>query len=291
MVVLQVKRGDESLFLYETSVGGDTDTVIRELVSVFNGRLKVQRLCMEIEELAEHGTMLPVEMIGLNDDQIEELKLKDPWADKCVPMGGFSFNKDPLSRRNGQQPNEAMQKVLANAMNDAKAMIDKKLVKTSSKLTLKIVEEALNILRGAVTIVYPMKLPPHDTIQLEFVNMEDLGGTQASKEVIEPSKAQLWFAGRQVLPGKKLSEYVGQNDKTKVVVKLNQLGEGPPAREQVISEQMRRQMMAAEYRRQEELKKLEQDDDDEYLNSTWADSGSLKRQAHGLENVRFRFGK
>ncbi|EDX09178.1 GD13821 [Drosophila simulans] len=37
--------------------------------------------------------------------------------------------------------------------------------------------------------------------------------------------------------------------------------------------------------------KLEQDDDDEYLNSSWADSGSLKRQAHGLENVRFRFGK
>jgi len=39
------------------------------------------------------------------------------------------------------------------------------------------------------------------------------------------------------------------------------------------------------------LQKLEQDDDDEYLNSSWADSGSLKRQAHGLENVRFRFRK
>ncbi|KAH8365607.1 hypothetical protein KR093_002514 [Drosophila rubida] len=291
MVVLHVKRGDESLFLYETSVTAATDTVIRELVSVFNGRLKVQRLCMEIEELAEHGTMLPSEMIGLNDDQIEELKLKDSFADRCVPMGGFSFNKDPLCRRNGQQPNEAMRKVLANAMNDAKAMIDKKLVKTSTTLTLKIVEEALNILRGAVTIVYPMKLPPYDTIQMEFVNMEDLSGTQASKEVIEPSKAQMWFAGRQVLPGKKLNEYLGSNDKTKVVVKLNQLGEGPPGREQVMTEQFRRQMMAAEYRRQEELKKLEQDDDDEYLNSTWADSGSLKRQAHGLEDVRFRFGK
>lgn len=125
MVVLQVKRGDDSLFLYESSVNADSDTVIRELVSLFNGRLKVQRLCMEIEELAEHGTMLPSEMIGLNDDQIEELKLKDAWADKCVPMGGFSFNKDPMSRRNGQQPNEAMQKVLTNAMAQVKEMIDK----------------------------------------------------------------------------------------------------------------------------------------------------------------------
>lgn len=94
-----------------------------------------------------------------------------------------------------------------------------KLVKSSSPLTLKIIEEALNILRGAVTIVYPMKLPPHDTIQMEFTNTEDLTGTQASKDVIEPSKAQLWFAGRQVLPGKKMSEYLGQNDKTKVSAK------------------------------------------------------------------------
>lgn len=291
MVVLQVKRGDETLFLFETSVNEKSDTVLRDLVAIYNGQLKVQRVCMEIEELAEHGTMLPSEMVGLNDDQIEELKLKDVWADKCIPSGGFSFNKDPLSRRNGQQPTEAMRKVLANAMTDAKAMIDRKLAKSSKALTLKIVEEAMNLLRGAVTIVYPMQLPPHDTIRMEFANMEDLSGTQASKEVIEPSKAQLWFAGKQILMGKILKDYLGGNDKTKVVVKINQLGDGPPAREAVISEHIRRQMMADAFRRQEELKKLEQDDDDEYLNSSWADSGSLKRQAHGLENVRFRFGK
>ncbi|EDW17306.1 cilia- and flagella-associated protein 298 [Drosophila mojavensis] len=254
MVVLHVKRGDDHVFLYETSVNTATDTVIRELVSVFNGRLKVQRICMEMEELAEHGTMLPEQMRQLNDDQIEELHLKDEWADKCIPMGGFTFNKDPLCRRNGQQPNEAMRKVLEKAMADAKAMIDKNLCKTNTVLTLKIVEEALNILRGAVMIVYPMKLPPHDTIQMEFINMEDLTGTQASKEVIEPSKAQLWFAGHQVLPGKLLKDYLGSNDKTKVVVKLNQLGEGPPGREQVVNEQLRRQMMAANFKRQEELK-------------------------------------
>ncbi|EDW79173.1 uncharacterized protein Dwil_GK12707 [Drosophila willistoni] len=256
MVILQVKRGDESLFLYETSVADKTDGVIRDLVAIYNGRLKVQRVCMEMEELAEHGTMLPSEMIGLNDDQIEELKLVDIWADKCIPSGGFQFNKDPMTRRNGQQPKEHMQKVLENAMNDAKAMIDKKNVGLKKLMTLKIIEEALNILRGAVMIVYPMQLPPHDSIRMEFTNTEDLTGTQASKEVLEPSKAQLWFAGRQILNGKTLSEYLGTNDKTKVVVKLNQLGEGPPGREAVISEQLRQQMMADAYRRQEELKTL-----------------------------------
>lgn len=125
MVILQVKRGDETLFLFETSIEEKTDSVVRDLVAIHNGQLKVQRVCMEIEELAEHGTMLPSEMMGLNEDQIEELKLKDVWADKCIPSGGFTFNKDPLLRRNGQQPSEAMQKVLAGAMTDAKGMIDR----------------------------------------------------------------------------------------------------------------------------------------------------------------------
>ncbi|XP_030380374.1 cilia- and flagella-associated protein 298 [Scaptodrosophila lebanonensis] len=254
MVILQLKRGSESEFLYDTNVNEETNTVIRDLIAIFNGRLKIQRICYEIEELAEHGTMLPSEMIGLTDEQIEELKLKDIWADKCIPSGGFNFNKDPLGRRNGQQPNEAMQNVLKKAMDDAKGLVDKKLVKAGKPLTLKSVEEALNILRGAVTIVYPMQLPPHDTIRMEFTNMEDLSGTQASKDVIEPSKAQLWFAGRQILNGKRLSEFLGNNNKTKVVVKLNQLSEGTPGREPVISEQVRRQMMAEAYRRQEELK-------------------------------------
>lgn len=40
------------------------------------------------------------------------------------------------------------------------------------------VQEALQILRGAVMIVYPMGLPPHDPIRHEFDNTEDLSGTQ-----------------------------------------------------------------------------------------------------------------
>lgn len=40
------------------------------------------------------------------------------------------------------------------------------------------VKEALDQLRGAVMIVYPMGLPPHDPIRMEFENKEDLSGTQ-----------------------------------------------------------------------------------------------------------------
>lgn len=57
--------------------------------------------CLEIEELADHGITLPPNMQGLTDEQIEELKLKDEWADKCYPSGGHIDNKDDIGRRNG----------------------------------------------------------------------------------------------------------------------------------------------------------------------------------------------
>jgi len=57
------------------------------------------------------------------------------------------------------------------------------LVQSQIPLTQKKVQEALDILRGAIMIVYPMNLPPHDNLRLEIENNEDLTGTHASKEV------------------------------------------------------------------------------------------------------------
>ena len=45
-------------------------------------------------------------------------------------------------------------------------------------MTEDIISDALDRLRGAVMIVYPMNLPPYDPIRLEFEGKEDLSGTQ-----------------------------------------------------------------------------------------------------------------
>lgn len=169
------------------------------------------------------------------------------------------------------------------------------------------VQEALNTLKGAVMIVYPMKLPPHDIIRMEFENIEDLSGTQASLEVIDPMTAQMWFCGKEMYRGEggKLGDYVGTIENCKVskwkqevqetsagvfqvIVKLSKKGEGAPGREPIMSEEQRKQLMLHAYRRQEELKKLSADDEDDYLNSEWADSSNLKKSFHGLRNISWR---
>ena len=86
-----------------------------------------------------------------------------------------------------------------------------------------IIEDALDRLRGAVTIVYPMNLPPYDPIRMEFEGKEELGGTQAGQLVMDEAEAQLWWAGKQLVRGKKVEDFVGKNDKTKVVCKLQKV--------------------------------------------------------------------
>ncbi|TNN22862.1 UPF0769 protein C21orf59 [Liparis tanakae] len=78
-----------------------------------------------------------------------------------------------------------MKEVLMRTVEEAKALISKKQVQANVCLTVEMVKEALDPLRGAVMIVYPMGLPPHDPIRMEFEDQEDLSGTQV--------KVNLWL--------------------------------------------------------------------------------------------------
>lgn len=287
MVQLHVKRGDESQFLFDTTTDATLETVIQQVATIYNGRLKVDRICSEIPELADHGVTLPPNMQGLTEEQVVELKLRDEWEERCVPSGGAVFRKDEIGRRNGHAPNDKMKEVLMRTVEEAKALISKKQVQANVCVTMEMVKEALDQLRGAVTIVYPMGLPPHDPIRMEFDDREDLSGTQASLQVITEDECQLWWAGKEMQRGKKLQDYVGRNEKTKLVVKIQKKGQGAPAREPLVTDEQQKQMMLHYHRRQEELKKLEEADDDSYLDSEWSNRQALKRQFQGLTDIKW----
>jgi len=291
MVRLHVKHGEEDQFLFETTTTVQISSLCEELLKIYNGRLKIDRLCGEIENLADHGVCLPPNMQGLTDEQVTELKLKDEWGEKCVPSGGAEYKQDQIGRRNGKAPNAKMAEVLKNTVKEAKANVTKKHVEANIAMTEQKIKDTIDILRGAVTIVYPMGLPPYDPIKDEFEDIEDLTGTQASLQVIAPGGAVIWWAGKELLPDKKLADYIGKNEKTKIKVKLQKKGSGAPQREAVITEEEKKKMMLQAYRRQEELKKLEEMEDDSHLDSNWADNKILQRQFQGLNNISWRPGK
>ena len=58
MVKLHIKRGEESLFLYETTVEAPLSEVVVQLVRLQNGRLKVSRLCQGMYEGINYNNII-----------------------------------------------------------------------------------------------------------------------------------------------------------------------------------------------------------------------------------------
>lgn len=286
MVKLLIKSGEQAQFLYETSVETEIGEVAEGVTEIYNARLKVERICGELDELADHGITLPPNMQGLAEDQISDLKLVDEWAEKCEPQGGHNFKKDDIGRRNGRAPNDKMAEMMKQTKEEAKQKISKKLAEANEFVTMVEVKAAMDLLRGAVMIVYPMGLPPHDPIKMEFEDKEELEGTQASKDVIPKGCGSLWWAGKELQRGKKLSDFVGKNEKTKIMAKLQRKGVGAPSREPVFNEEEKKKLMSNAYRRQEEIKKLNEESSESYMDSNWADNGALKRSMMGISEIK-----
>lgn len=45
MVLLHVKKGDRDLFLYETNLKCLISEIVKDLVFIYNGQLRIERLC------------------------------------------------------------------------------------------------------------------------------------------------------------------------------------------------------------------------------------------------------
>ncbi|GAU91486.1 hypothetical protein RvY_03726 [Ramazzottius varieornatus] len=290
MVRLQVKKGDEDLFLYDAPASTSIDSLTKEICQLHNGRFKVFRMAAEMEDLAQHGIALPPDMVGLNDEQISELNLRDTFAEEHLPSGGCIFRKDELLRRNGYAPTEAFAKILTDAVAEAKEALHKRLVSECKCLTYEAVTDQFMKMKGALMIVYPMGLPLHEPLHVEMTTMSAWNldaGHGGYRDVMEEDKTALWWAGKELKGDKLLKDFVGPNDKTKVVVKLAERGKGVPGREPVFSEEQKKRLLAQAFQRQQELEQLEEeDDDDHYLNSKWADGAALKRTFQGIADIK-----
>lgn len=62
------------------------------------------------------------------------------------------------------------------------------------------------------------------------------------------------MVGKELSRSKKLADYIGKNEKTTIVAKLQKRGGGAPVREAAIDEQTQKEMMAFAYKKQQEWK-------------------------------------
>ncbi len=62
-------------------------------------------------------------MVGLLENQLEELKLRDEVGMSCVPPRGTTERKDPLLKRNGMAPVDEDAEFLRKAMTEATNLV------------------------------------------------------------------------------------------------------------------------------------------------------------------------
>ncbi|KAL7642626.1 UNVERIFIED_CONTAM: hypothetical protein RMT77_007190 [Armadillidium vulgare] len=270
MVILHVKRESESSFLYETNLDTLVEDTIKSLVEVYNGRLKVERICLGIENILDSA----VEASISEDLENTNLNEEPPPCDQ--PEKEKRYNKEKAST------------IFSKVVAEARGIISTTQIKSNVCLSQQHIQEAVTILKGGIDIIFPNGLSLNHPLRKEFENREDLSGTQDEKLILYPEMTKIWFSSKALEEGNKLSKYFGKNEKTKVIVKLQPRGSSTPPREPVLTEEEKKSIMMYEFKRREELKKLEEDEDNSYLDSEWADNLHLKKAFHGVNKINWK---
>lgn len=291
MVVIHVKRNEKSLFLYENLTSTPISELIPVLVKRYNLINRVRRLVQAGKDLVLYGPLKPYDQQGLTEEQLKNLEKKknkkEPEEAKIMTNDkGFkiAFRPDPTGRRNGEAPVPETAKVIEQTLNEAEQLISKDKVQQNIFITDKQLEEAIQNVKGAIMIAYPMGIPDFDPVQEIIDNNEDLSGTTEGKEVLDENTATLWWAGKELKRGKLLFDYLGRNEKTKIIAKLQKPNQGAPVREAPLSEEDQKNLIAYYYKKQEELKKLEENEEDDYLEAEWSNPKALKNSFIGVNN-------
>ena len=67
--------------------------------------------------------------------------------------------------------------------------------------------------------------------------------------MIDPTDATLWFANNEMKPENKLSEHLGKNEKTKVIVKVSTRRGGQPVSESWLDEENQKKIALMNHRK------------------------------------------
>ena len=117
MVVLQIKIGDLDGFLYETACAIQNDALVRELVHIYNLRIRLRQLSGAIRYMAAHGPMKNPQKAGI--DEIQE-----KYNGEYVEKGEF-YNPDPTGMRTGNGVGPQLSETIETVAREVEGILDK----------------------------------------------------------------------------------------------------------------------------------------------------------------------
>ena len=237
MVVLHYKKSDLNQFLFETTCDVPIEDLLNELCAgkpyptllsmclVNNMRLKLDRASIALEDLAAKGPLKPEELRGLKDYD-DFVKNEDITTinglKKIPPRVGQREVVDDTHYRLGWLLSEEMTKMMLEESMKTKELIHKSQVDRKVNLSMKMLTDQLDIIRGIVMMAYPAYygLGEWEPIKVILENNEEFDEKMNLTDDLNPENSTIWIVGKELQKGKRLSDYFGKNEKQKLVVKV-----------------------------------------------------------------------
>ncbi len=117
MVVIQIKNSDDDSFLYETTCVCSNDALVRDLVKVWNLRIRLKQLAGSIRELAQYGPMKHPNKAGI--DEIQE-----KYNNELIEKNEY-YQPDPTGNRTGNGVGPQLSETIERVARDVEALLDK----------------------------------------------------------------------------------------------------------------------------------------------------------------------
>lgn len=240
-------------------------------------RLRISQLCGAIREMGRYGAMKKPDAAGLDE-------VAEKYDNATIEKNEF-YQADPTGARTGNGVGPQLMETIERVCQDAEAVLSPNYAALKKAVSIALLTEKLDNMRGAVIMSFPMGLPEWDTVRLTIEGIDGLEGTAAGQDLMDPDSAEVWIASRALERSQTVGDRLGKNEKTKVIAKMQQPGGGCPGREPGVSEDEKKSMMAYYFKKQEEMKSLSESNEDEYLNSSWADPKALQRSLRGQSGI------
>jgi hypothetical protein len=296
MVLLHYKRSEKNQFLMETKSNEKNENVLAELVAINNLRVKIDLLIKNIEGLSNHGPLRPEALRGLTTAETYNPACETMTSEEkkyAFPKPGPNQRENPdnTGYRLGIAPSEKICQKFNEVINEAKTLLSVDRVEQKKISNIKELEECVNLMKGAIMIAYPAYygLPEWDPVYMMLEDKMNYKAFFPDCDFVELEKSVLWWAKKELKREKLLGDFIGKNEKTKIIVKLGIKGQGAPMSEPPVDQETQKKMMAFYYKKQEEMKKLEENNEDDYLNSEWANPNYLKNNlVNGGKDITFK---
>ena len=280
MVVLHVKQ-ENSLFLLKTTLNSIVCDTLKDVLFIYNGQLHVNQICSKMKRLVEHGSHAPMSIIDDINIALEKLNIsKSSTEENCKDVSHHNSTENSSTSEQDVflRPNDSLQKIVCRIITEAKARVSEENVKSNKCISKDDISEALLMLKGAQDILFEKQLSEFE--ELDFHEQNSIDNILKQEEIVI-NTASLWFSNKRLMPDKKLSEYFGSNEKSKVMVKLSADTNSPPKNSSTENERIPKRI--------DDFDKLfKVETVYTYSEDSVQAKNELKRKMHGMQKITWK---